>query len=104
MLSLDAAKAKLNITWDDEITDRRVQDIIDDLHPKVCHTLGLPEDFDFGEPGAERMLFLNAVFYEWNDAFDDFEGNYLEEIMQIRNKHEVEEYRSKNAETQAPDV
>ena len=82
-------KRKLDITWSDADTDARVADIIDAAEPTMRHKLGLPEDFDFAAVGQERSLFLSYCLYEWNQAANEFDANYLNDILQVRQKWAV---------------
>lgn len=87
-------KRKLNITWSDEDTDARVSDVIGSAKVAMCHKLGLPATFDFSAVGQENMLFLSYCLYEWNHAAHEFDGNYLNDIMQVRQKWEVAAYEA----------
>lgn len=82
-------KRKLNITWSDEDTDARVEDIVNAAQPIMRHKLGLADGFDFSAPGQENTLFLAWCLYEWNHAAHEFDGNYLGDILQVRQMHEV---------------
>lgn len=82
-------KRKLDITWSDADTDARVADIIDAAEPTMRHKLGLPEGFDFTAAGQERSLLLSYCLYEWNQAVNEFDGNYLNDILQVRQKWAV---------------
>lgn len=84
-------KRKLDITWSDADTDARVADIIDAAEPTMRHKLGLPEGFDFAAVGQERSLFLSYCLYEWNQATNEFDGNYLNDILQVRQKWAVKD-------------
>ena len=83
-------KRKLNITWSDEETDARVKEIMLDADKEIRHKLGLAESFDFSKPGQERNLFLSWCLYEWNHASNEFDANYLNDILQCRQKRPVE--------------
>lgn len=83
----DKVKRKLDITWSDEGTDARVADIVATAEPTMRHKLGLPDTFDFMTPGQEQNLLLAWCLYEWNHAADEFDGNYLNDILQVRQKH-----------------
>lgn len=85
----DKVKRKLDITWSDEDTDARVDDIIDTAIPTMRHKLGLPEGYAFEEAGPELNLLLAWCLYEWNHAADEFDANYLGDIIQVRNKWAV---------------
>lgn len=82
-------KRKLDITWSDETTDARVADIIAVAEPTMRHKLGLPEGFDFTAAGQERSLLLSYCLYEWNQAVNEFDANYLNDILQVRQKWAV---------------
>lgn len=82
-------KRKLDITWTDEVTDARVADIIDVAEPTMRHKLGLPDTFDFTAPGQERALLLAWCLYEWNQSANEFDANYLNDILQVRQKWAV---------------
>lgn len=82
-------KRKLDITWSDEETDARVADIIAAAEPTMRHKLGLPEGFDFTAAGQERSLLLSYCLYEWNQSVHEFDGNYLNDILQVRQKWSV---------------
>ena len=88
----DLVKGKLNITWSDEDTDAEINRIIEDGQIEMRRKLGTPDDYDFATEGQERKLFLSWCLYEWNHASNEFDSNYLNDIMQIRQKYEVMEY------------
>lgn len=85
----ELVKRKLDITWSDEITDARVADLIANAQPTMRHKLGLPDHYDFTAAGQEQVLFLAYCLYEWNQAVNEFDGNYLNDILQVRQKWEV---------------
>lgn len=82
----DKVKRKLDITWSDTGTDARIADIIDAAKPTMRHKLGLPDTYDFEMPGQEQQLLLSWCLYEWNHATDEFDGNYLNDILQVRQR------------------
>ena len=90
----EQVKRKLNITWDDDETTARLNDIIGSAIPDLIHKLGITDkDFDFSVDGAENTLFLAYCLYEWNHALNEFEDNYSKMIAQVRARHEVAQYR-----------
>ena len=89
----EQVKRKLNITWEDDDTAARLNDIIASAIPDLIHRLGITDpDFDFSGRGAENTLFLAYCLYEWNHALNEFEDNYASMIARVRAKHEVEQY------------
>ena len=89
----EQVRRKLNITWEDDETTARLNDIIKSAIPDLLHKLGITDtDFDFSVDGAENTLFLAYCLYEWNHALNEFEDNYSKMIAQVRAKHEVAQY------------
>ncbi|MGN0301600.1 MAG: hypothetical protein ACI4BI_01830, partial [Anaerotardibacter sp.] len=88
-------RAKLSVTWSDESTDSRIDEvIIPTAEAAIRFKVGIPNsaEFSFDEPGVENMLLLAHCYYQWNEAEDEFDGNYANEIMQARIKWEVSQY------------
>lgn len=91
---LGLAKRKLNITWEDDDTDARLSEIIEDGIVELADKIGISDGFDFSQPGQERKLLLAYCLYGWNNALDDFERNYASDILQARERWEVDRYGS----------
>lgn len=89
---LQLLKDKLCITWSDSDTDRRLTNILNSAKNILAFKLGLPTDYIWNENTMESNLLLNYCFYEWNDAVDEFDNNYSNDILQIRMKYEVNSY------------
>lgn len=80
-----AVKRKLNVTWADETTDARLQDVVDAVSPRLASLLGLNPMYAFSpDDGMAWGLFLNGCLYEFSDAWDDFVANYASEILSVR--------------------
>lgn len=89
-------KRKLNITWDDDETNARVDDIMNSVDSYLKHKLGVCAEFDFSAPGTERDLYLSCCLYEWNHIpRDEWEENYKRTIADVRARYEVEYYLKK---------
>lgn len=96
---LEQVRRKLNITWSDEDTDKRLEDIINSAIPTLTHKLGITDtSFDFSVQGAENTLFLAYCLYEWNHSTNEFDTNYANEIAQIRAKYDVAYYLANEGE------
>ena len=92
----EQVKRKLNITWSDDDTDKRVNEIMQSAIPKMIYKLGIADpDFDFAVAGAENDLFKNYCLYEYNHCASEFDGNYANDIAQTRAKHEVKYYKER---------
>lgn len=90
----EQVKRKLNITWNDDDTTTRIEEIIDSAIPDMIRLLGIADvSFDFSIPSKERTLFLNYCLYEWNHCLNEFQDNYSNDIAQVRDKHMVEQYQ-----------
>lgn len=89
---LQQVRRKLNITWSDQDTDNRVLDIIAQAKAVMLHKLGITDDaFDFSESGIANVLFLSYCLYLYNHCENEFEQNYLSDILQARAIYEVEQ-------------
>ena len=84
-LLLKQVKRKLNVTWDDDDTNSRIEEIIKNAIPSLKHKLGIfNKDFDFSAEGIENTLFINYCLYEWNHCLNEFDDNYANDIAQTR--------------------
>ena len=88
---------KLNITWDDDDTTARIEEIMESAVPDLKHRLGIVDpEFDFSVAGDENTLFKNYCLYEWNHCLNEFFVNYAEMIAQVRARNDVAYYRANN--------
>ena len=102
MSLIEQVKRKLNITWNDEETDKRINDIIASAVLVLKHKLGIADaNFDFSAPGLENLLFLSYCLYEWNHAAHEFDSNYANELAQCRAIREVSHYKEHENESDA---
>lgn len=89
---LQQVRRKLNITWNDADTDNRVLDIINQAKAVMLIKLGITDNaFDFSADGITNVLFLAYCLYLYNHCENEFEQNYLAEILQARALFEVEQ-------------
>lgn len=92
-------KRKLNVTWDDEDTDARIEEIIESAIPDLIHRLGITDEtFDFSQRGAENTLFLSYCLYEWNHMLEEFDVNYARMIATVRAIHVVKQWGQSDEE------
>ena len=97
---LEQVKRKLNITWEDDDTNKRVEDIVQSAIPDMIHMLGIADpDFDFSEPGMENTLFLAYCLYEFNHCLNEFDDNYTTMIYKCRARHEVEHFKANEVDS-----
>lgn len=84
---LSDVKRSLNITWDDEETDRKVLNIICNAVYYINSKLG--NQADFTQPGFPRMLLMEYCRYAYNEALDAFETNYMSMILSMQFERQV---------------
>ena len=102
MALIDQVKRKLDITWVDEETDRRVADIMESATPVLKHRLGISDaEFDFSKAGLENMLFLALCLYEWNHSANEFWNNYADDIATCQAIHAVAYYKAHGGDSDA---
>lgn len=98
----EQVKRKLNVTWEDEETTARINDIINSAIPDLKHKLGITDTgFDFSVSGTENKLFLAYCLYEWNHVANEFDDNYANDIATVQRKYDVQNYlNSEEAESE----
>lgn len=93
MLILDDIKNYLHITWTDDETDVRVKSAATRAQAAVSGLIGIPGAVFFTEnaddnvtyqSGEAEQLFLDAVRYIYNDAYEDFRKNFSDIIISLR--------------------
>lgn len=91
-------KAYVGITWNDDVTDYKFQNIVASSMVYLQEKLG--EDTDFNEQTTARELLFERVRYAWASALDVFENNYLSLILAMQNEKKVRDYveKAKQAE------
>lgn len=77
---LDAVKAYLKITWDDE--DTAITDLITRGKKKLEELAGAEPDFD--TEGLARALLFDYCRYAYNNASEYFEENFQKEILRLQ--------------------
>ena len=83
--AMAAVRRELNVTWENEGTDARLQDVVESVSPRLASLLALDADHDFSSSDGQAWgLFLNGCLYEFSNAWDDFVSNYEREIQSVR--------------------
>lgn len=80
MRMLQAAKAYLRITWDDE--DAHLQGIIDRGQAYLNDLTGTTLDFE--SAGLAQSLLLDYCRYVYNNASEYFEENFAKELLRLQ--------------------
>lgn len=95
---VEMAKQKCKITWESETTENEIREISEEACLAIKRKVGLPantEDHVFLKPGIFRTLWKEYCLYGWNDAIEEFDKDYLSEIIQARRECEVLAYAKK---------
>ncbi len=93
---LDELKNYLNITWDEDFLDKKLESIISRAVPIISDFAG----YDFTAEtiiGAEKQLLLDLCRYIYNNAYEDFAVNFSSELVALRNKYAVLAYEEENS-------
>lgn len=77
-------KNYLNITWDDEATDAKINGLIASAAAYLDSKLGGQPDYE--ADGMPRTLLMEYVRYARDSALDVFESNYLALILTAQNE------------------
>lgn len=97
----DRVKRKCGITWNDEDTEQKIRDIVENAAVSLKNKLGIRDQEEiFLYPGMTRTLFENYCMYDWNNMLEDFSNNYRDEIIGERHRYEVENAKKASEELQ----
>lgn len=77
-------KNYLNITWDDEATDAKINGLIASAAAYLDSKLGGQPDYE--ADGMPRTLLMEYVRYARDSALDVFENNYQALILTAQNE------------------
>lgn len=81
---LSDVKNFLNITWDDDETDKKLCSLIASASVYLDGKAGEVNDYE--EDGMPRTLLFEYVRYARDDALDVFENNYTALILTMQNE------------------
>jgi len=87
---LEDVKNYLNITWDDDATDRKISGILASGMMYLNSKAGA--EMDYIADGAARTLLFEYARYMRDDALDVFENNYLSLLLAMRHERQVTAY------------
>lgn len=87
---LSDVKNYLDITWDDEATDRKVRGFIAAGMDYLDKKAGGGQDYE--ADGTARTLLLEYCRYFRDSALDVFENNYRSMILSMRHERVVMDY------------
>lgn len=87
---LSDVKNYLDVTWDDEATDRKYGGLIAGGMMYLNKKLGA--EGDYVSDGLPRTLLFEYVRYARDSALDVFENNYQSMILDMQNDRKVSAY------------
>lgn len=88
-------KLYLDITWEDETTDRKIASLIGNGMAYLNAKIGYPGDYE--SPGYPRALLIDYVRYARDGALDVFENNYRSMILAAQNRRKAGAYGAQDA-------
>ena len=84
---LDDLKLTLDITWEDDETDRKLQRLLDRSVYEINEYAG--EAVNYDKDLFARQLVLDLARYIWNNVKEEFKDNFGMELIQIRTRYQV---------------
>jgi hypothetical protein len=91
---LEAIRNYLDITWIDEAGDIKLSGIIDRGIKYIDGLAG--SELDYAAEDKPRELLLDYCRYVRSNALDEFQTNYLHELLSLQISKEVESYVEAN--------
>ena len=98
---LSDVKNYLDITWDDEATDRKYAGLVASGMAYLDGKLGAAGDYT--ADGMPRTLLFEFVRHARDSALDVFENNYLALLLDMQHGRAVKRYGGVESPDAAPD-
>ena len=86
---LDEVKRHLAITWDDDDTNKTIQDYIKDAKTFLNENAG--EEIDYIQDNDARRLLKEYCRYARNYSIESFTNNFLSDIVRLQIKYATSE-------------
>ena len=93
---LDAVRNYLDITWEDSAGDEKLSGIIARGIKYIDGVAGIAQNYTIED--KPRELLLDYCRYVRSNALDEFQTNYLPELLHLQIREEVMVYAEENAE------
>ncbi len=97
MALLDEVKNYLDITWDDNETDLKLNGMIERGKKYLNRTAG--KELDFEVEDKPKELLFDYCRYVRSNALEMFQQNYLHELLSLQIVSEVEIYETENPDS-----
>lgn len=95
---LEATRNYLDITWPDPEGDQKLIGILNRGIAYLDHIAGIPQDYQ--AEGKARELLMEYARYVRGNALNDFQINYLHELLAFRIQSEVNGFEAE----ESPDI
>ena len=94
---LEDVKNYLDITWDDEATEKKLTGIIERGMKYINSVAG--EELDYSKEEKPKELLLDYCRYVRSNALESFQTNYLHELLILQIQKAVARYEAENTDT-----
>lgn len=92
----EAVRNYLDITWDDKDSDTKLSGIIERGMKYLNKAAG--EELDYSIEDKPRELLMDYCRYARSNALNEFQTNYLHELISLQNEYEVKRYAEEMSE------
>lgn len=86
----------LDITWADSDTKQKLMGIIERGMKYINKAAG--EELDYQSEDKPRELLMDYCRYARSNALNEFQTNYLHELLSLQHEYEVKRYAEETAE------
>ena len=93
---LDAVKNYLDITWEDPAGDEKLSGILARGIKYINSVAGA--ELDYTVEDKPRELLFDYCRYVRSNALDEFQNNYLHELISLQISQEVKDYVAENSD------
>jgi hypothetical protein len=93
---LEAVRNYLDITWEDPAGDEKLTGIIARGMKYINKVAGA--ELDYGVEDKPQELLLDYCRYARSSALDEFQTNYLHELLSLQIDQEVKDYVAENTD------
>ena len=84
---LDELKIYLDITWTDDVTDKKIEGILTRAISTLQSYAGY--EINFKTEQNDKQLLFDCCRYIYNNALEDFKTNFHAELVMLRAKYQV---------------
>lgn len=88
---IELLRNELYITWEDDETEIKLQRIVKNGIKAMDYKLG--GNINYNEAGLEQELLIAYCVYVYNGCGSEFDEAYQNDIMQIRMRYEVKQFK-----------